>query len=119
MECQRLHLSVGANSFLPTLLRVHAGGSGEFLFGATELHELLAMLQTVVPPRLASLMQQRTPAREVIDGVLGDTLVASLTFLPQSSSLWLLGSTSEQSDGRTRSAVEYTLLCDVRPRSVE
>jgi len=112
---RRLHLSVGINSFLPTLLRVRAGESGEFLFGEQQLHEVLTMLQKVVPPKLASLLQQRTPTREVLDGVCGDTLVASLTFLPTSSTLWLLGGSSEQSDGRTRNAVAFTLLCEVRP----
>ena len=112
---RRLHLSVGPNSFLPTLLRVRANGTGEFLFGEAQLHELLTLLKDVVPPKLAVLMQQKTPTRDVIDGVSGDTLTATLMFMPTSSAIWLLGGSGEQSDGHTRKAVEYTLLCDVRP----
>ena len=86
----------------------------DFTFGEQQLHEVLTILQEAVPPRLAALLQQKTPARDVLEGVRGNTLLASLTFQPTSSSLVLLGS-MEQADGRARAAVPYTLLCEVVP----
>ena len=75
--------------------------------------EILTLLQQEVPPRLAPLLAQRTPSRETTEKIIGSTLGASLTFQPTSSSLWLLGSAG--ADGRTRTAVPYTLLVDVEP----
>ena len=64
--------------------------------------------------RRCTLLSLRTPSRESIDNLKGVTLEASLTFQPTSSSLWLLGSADRELDSM-RSAVPYTLLCDVRP----
>ena len=109
---RRLHLCVGRDLFLPARLRVVAQGGCEFLFGDAQFHETLTLLQQTVPARLAALLSQRVPSRDAVD-LQGDTLSLSLVFQPTSSALWLLG--SDKADGRTRSAVPYTLLCEVRP----
>ena len=109
---RRLHLSISADQFLPARLRVHAGDI-DFLFGEAQMLEILTLLQQEVPPRLAPLLAQRTPSRETTEKIIGSTLGAILTFQPTSSSLWLLG--SAEADGRTRTAVPYTLLVDVEP----
>ena len=114
---RRLHLCVGRDLFLPTRLRVHAGAavgeSSEWIFGEAEMHETLGLLQQHVPARLAALLSQRVATRDTLDA-RGDTLKTALTFQPSSAStLWLLG--SAEADGRARSAVPYTLLCDVEP----
>ena len=109
---RRLHLSISAENFLPARLRVHAGDD-DFLFGEAQMLEILTLLQQEVPPRLAPLLAQRTPSRETTEKIIGSTLGAILTFQPTSSSLWLLG--SAEADGRTRTAVPYTLLVDVEP----
>lgn len=111
---RRLHLAVGRDHFLPSRLRVMPSDDGEFIFGEPQMHEVLSILQQVVPPRLSALLSLRTPSRESIDNLKGATLEASITFQPTSSSLWLLGSADRESDNM-RSAVPYTLLCDVRP----
>ena len=111
---RRMHICVGPDQFLPTRLRVHADdSSSEWLFGEAQMHEVLALLQQAVPQRLASLLQQRVPPRDFDGPLRGDTITASLTYQPTTTSLWLLG--SSEADGRTRSAVPYTLLCDVQP----
>ena len=109
---RRLHISVGRDQFLPVRLRVNSTSSGEFLFGEAQMHEVMDVLQQHVPQRLASLLQQRTPTRDVLDGLRGPTLTVCLTFQPTSSNLWLLGT---EDDRQSRSVVPYTLLCNVQP----
>ena len=108
---RRLHLSVGADSFLPTRLRVRASAisADEWIFGEPQMHELLRLLSQAVPPRLALLLQQRTPTRDTL-ALRGDTLAATLIFQPTTSSLWLLGN---QEGEPTRTAVPLILLCEV------
>ena len=119
---RRLHLAVGEHAFLPALLRVH---HGDWL-GEPQMHELMALLHAAVPETLPNLLQQRSTSRVHAQAIEADTLCARLTFLPTTSSCWLLCDGDEQQQQQqqhapatttTMSAVPYTLLVDVEPRA--
>jgi hypothetical protein len=111
---RRLHLRVGADRFLPVLLRVADGPAG--WFDETALNKLLSMLRDELPSLLPSVLEQRTPAQMGPQLRHIDNIAASLIWQPTSSSIWLVGNSGQTAGDESPSlaAVPYSLILDVR-----
>ena len=118
---RRLHLQVGAHSFLPVTLRIFCTQADQpsQWFGEPQLQELMELLHAEVPNTLPPLIAQRTPQRSVPMPLNGKHIAVCLTFLPTTSATWLVtngGHDGNSSISPALAAVPFTLLCDVEPR---
>ena len=110
-----LHLRIGPDTFLKTLLRVDDPLTTSW-FGEAQMNELLALLLEELEERLPQVEAQRVP--KIFDcSRCGDTLIARLRFIPQGNKTWLFPGEVNFGAALSLASFPYTLLIDAEQAS--